>query len=177
MSYVDPDAEVPPPAPVIQGVEEAVHQGVVRENAMLKALPGVDLSTPLAAMFLEGYKGELTTDAIKAAAESVGVLAAPEPPAPAAPTADQLQEQATRDALAAGTPGVIPPATQQELDEQKDPIEEGWEQFNKARRSGLPREQASAQLVDRMVAGAVQGRPGSRVTYTPEAAATLARDF
>lgn len=48
-----------------------------RENAFLKA--GIDLTHKGAEYFLNGYKGELTTEAIRAEAEAAGFLATGKP--------------------------------------------------------------------------------------------------
>lgn len=84
-----------------------------RENAVLKA--GIDTTTPVGAMFLDAYKGDLTTEKIREEAAAVGAWkdpaaveaeAPPEPtPAPTtpAPTDDQRAFTTERQALATGS--------------------------------------------------------------------------
>lgn len=61
----------------IQALEQAAQkakdmEGVQRELAMTKA--GVDTDSPVGKMFLKAYEGELTKEAVIAAAQEVGLL-------------------------------------------------------------------------------------------------------
>lgn len=51
---------------------------LAKKVAMAEA--GIDLSKPMAKYFVNGYDGELSADAIKAAATEAGVLGSPAPP-------------------------------------------------------------------------------------------------
>lgn len=62
---------------------------LARENAMLKA--GIDTDTPLGALFSDGYKGDLTKDAVKAAWSALGA------PAPASSSADAVDDEPAGD--------------------------------------------------------------------------------
>lgn len=65
-----------------------------RENAMLRA--GVDLDSPLGAMFVRGYNGEQTPEAIRAAFAEISPPATPPPPAEApVASAPPVQVQTT----------------------------------------------------------------------------------
>jgi hypothetical protein len=74
---------------------EALAAATQRENAFLRA--GIDPeSQGIASYFVKGYDGDLSKDAILAAATAAGIIQAPQP------TADQIaQQQAQADALAA----------------------------------------------------------------------------
>lgn len=65
---------------------------------------GIDVNSPQAKYFVNGYDGDLTTDAIKAAAEEAGFLGTPPPPVPTAQDqADQQVFQQSPAAMAGGT--------------------------------------------------------------------------
>ena len=66
-----------------------------RQLEMVKA--GIDLNDPKAKYFVSGYDGEITADAIKAAATEAGLIAAPPPPEgkEAAQRLDQLNASTT----------------------------------------------------------------------------------
>lgn len=179
MAFIEPGAEVdaPPAVPVVQGIDPAVHAAVERELAVVRALPGADLSGALGQMFTNNYAGDMTAEAIRAEALAVGLIAAPSddtdtqtPPA----TPEQLEQQRIRQEITA--PGVVPPATPEELDANRDLRAEAWPEFQAAMREGMPREKAAAQVVDRFIAAAVKDAPGARVTYNDQQLATLATD-
>ncbi len=157
MSYVEPevDPEPQPTAPVIQGVPEADHLAVVKENAILKALPGADLSTPLAEMFTRSYAGELTTEAIQAAALAVGVLQPETPAGETPPAADEVALQAIRDDVQ--RTGIIPPPTAEELAAAVHPSDDGFKVMRERIDGGLPRPDAAAAWINTQVAAAMSG--------------------
>ncbi len=66
---------------------------------------GVDDSTPLGKMFVRGYDGDITTEAIRAAAEEIPGLLAPPKPDPNAMSAEEIEAQ-RRMAGASGGAGV-----------------------------------------------------------------------
>jgi hypothetical protein len=82
---VPPAAE--PPAADPNAVDPA------RELAFLKA--GVDTSTPTGALLLRAYDGELTADAVKAAAEPLGLIASSASPV----TSAEVDQTAVRTGL------------------------------------------------------------------------------
>ena len=57
--------------------EAEAGQQAVKQLEFVKA--GVDLTNPMAAYFARGYDGDVTAEAIKAAAEPLGLLGAKEP--------------------------------------------------------------------------------------------------
>jgi hypothetical protein len=63
---------------------------------------------PMTAMFVEGYKGELTTDAITAEAIKMGILKAPDPEPQL--TAEQQQALKGQQQADAAADGATPPA-------------------------------------------------------------------
>lgn len=160
-----------------------------REIALMKALPGVDFADARVAMFMRAYDGKLDGEAIKAQAIAVGVLDAPstEDP-PAAPPADpavspeeqaiideQTRLQAAREAIRLGA---APPQTQEQLlaaqEANTDPRVKGIAEFRRAvEEDGRTREDASAELFDRLVDSAVKG--DERVLWTPEKQQEMAR--
>ena len=77
-------------------VAEKAASDAKREAAFLRAGIDPDSKEGIASYFVKGYEGDLTADAIKAAATAAGVLQAP------ALTPEQvLQQSANQDALAA----------------------------------------------------------------------------
>lgn len=139
---------------------------IAKENALLKALPGVDFDSDLAKMFAKSYDGELEREAIQTAAISVGLFTA----APAIdPTTDVDAElQATREALRTGS---APPKSRQTLEDEAalavDPRVEGIRAFRVATEEhGQSRQDASAQFFDRHIAAAQRG--DERVLWSPE---------
>ncbi len=139
---------------------------VAKENALLKALPGVDLDSDLAKMFVKSYDGELTKEAIQTAAVSVGLFTAEAPPEPGDPADVELQ--AAREALRTGS---VPPKTRETLEAEAalavDPRVEGIRAFRVATEEhGQSRVDASAQFFDRQIAAAQRG--DERVLWSPE---------
>lgn len=146
----------------IQQLREAAENGrrATSENADLKRRlamleAGVDPSHPAAPYFIDGYKGELTAEAIVAEATKVGVLKAA---IPATPTTDEEEPPVTRSepdeaqrqqdllasTVAAEAAGVTPAPV-------PDPITEGYEKFHQGMRDGRTREDASAEVIHRAV--------------------------
>lgn len=153
-----------------------------RENVMLRA--GVDIDTPLGKMFAKAYEGEMTPDAVKAAALEVGAIKPPEAPpaAPPAPAAEgqqqqpatgivtpqqhaadlelQRQQQQMQRDLHGGAPsGDTPPET-------ADPFDQALGHFHDARKKGVPEEMARLGTIDMVLDAASRGdkrvlHPGS----------------
>jgi hypothetical protein len=74
-----------------------------REAALARA--GIDDSTPLGKMFAKSYDGDISVDAIKAAAEEIPGLLPPPPPDPNAAGTEELEAQ-RRMAGSSGGSGV-----------------------------------------------------------------------
>jgi len=155
MSDQTPEHETP------AALREAADKGrrLERENAFLKAgfNPEAD---PKVAYFIDGYKGDLTTDAIKAEAVRAGFItpAEPEPPKEEETpvTTDRrepTEEERQLDAMAQIGAESAPAGTQQE----EDLLAQGWEKFGDRRKSGDRLEDASAEVITRIVGGAVAG--------------------
>lgn len=126
-----------------------------RELALVKA--GIDTDTPLGKMFSTAYDGDLTSDAIKAAAAEVGLVKAPEAPVPPpTPTpagvasVDDAQQGSERRNLGAGSE---PPAGA--VDE--DPRTAGLKDFDQAMQDGKRREDASIGWFGRVVSAGASG--------------------
>lgn len=77
-----------------------------REVAFLKA--GIQTDAGVGALLYRAYDGELTAEAIKAAAVEYGIVDAPVAEAPAVPDAEQ-QATSERQTLAAGAEADVPP--------------------------------------------------------------------
>lgn len=89
---------------------EAENQTLKRDAAFSAAGIPADGA---AKWFRQGYDGDLTPDAIKAAAEADGIITPPPPPEPDTPPAEQ-QAHAQADAAAA-TPPPVPPDFEQQM--------------------------------------------------------------
>jgi hypothetical protein len=75
-----------------QRAQQAAENAALKREAAL-ARAGIDDSTPLGRMFAKSYDGDISVDAIRAAAEEIpGLLALP-PVDPNAPSADELEAQ------------------------------------------------------------------------------------
>jgi hypothetical protein len=147
-----------------------------RENAFLRALPGGLTESPLGEVFVAGYRGELTPEAIRESAAKIGLLQ-PEPGEgpPQAGEANELDEtlQQTREALRVGA---VPPVTEDAAEAARlaaeHPADAGLKAFRASMDEGTPREDAAAQMYDRLIAAAVRG--DERVIWTKEKQQELA---
>ncbi len=140
-------------------LREAAERGrkALRENAFLKA--GINPDDAKMKYFVKAYDGELDPEAIKAEATEAGLLGAPapaaeeppsdEPPARRAPTDEETQFDAMAEVGAEGAPA----ATQTE----EDLLKVGWEKYAERRTNGSRREEASAEVITRIIGGAVNG--------------------
>lgn len=84
---------------------EAEARAAAAERELAFAKAGLPLSDPKMSYFVKGYDGELTPDAIKAAAESAGFLNSAPPPAPEVPAEELAQHQQAANLAASGTVG------------------------------------------------------------------------
>lgn len=137
--------------------QQTVSEGLARENALLKA--GVDLKGPLGQMFAKAYDGDLTEEAIVAAATEVGAITTTTPPEPPDPITD-AERQAALERQGLGAEGQ-PPGTV-----QGDPTEKAYADFHRDLAKGKTRDQASAAVIGEFIAEANAGNPDFR--YQPE---------
>lgn len=134
-----------------------------RENAFLKA--GIDTDDARMRYFVDGYKGELTKDAIVAEATTAGFLTTPAPVTPEqAPPVTEEPPASRREATAeeqefesmaeigaeSGPAGV-----RQEPDRSKV----AWDQFEERRKAGARREDAGSSVLNSIIEGAMAGDP------------------
>lgn len=80
---------------------QAEHAAAQRELAFAKAK--LDLDDPKMTYFVKGYEGELTSDAIRQAAEEAGFLQPAAPQQPQVPAQELAQHQQLGAASAGGT--------------------------------------------------------------------------
>lgn len=158
------DQTITPPegGPNIQELRDAADRGAkaARENLFLRAK--VDLDSPLGAMFMRGYDGELTVDAVKAAWAEI-----PQVPAPVANAAEQQQatdaaaqaaaeEQARAQQDAArrsiGTAPTEPPA-----EKVANPLEAGYQGFHQNLADGMSRDRAAKPVFEQIIGAAANG--------------------
>jgi hypothetical protein len=134
-----------------------------RRLAFLEA--GVDSSTAVGQLFIDGYKGELDPNAITEAADKVGALRqAPEPPA--VPTEGQPNQppgnnystlEAAAQMLAQnGVQGDVPGGARVP-DPDPDPIERGFENYTKDVMAGRRRDDAATHVVFGILEAAAKG--------------------
>lgn len=123
-----------------------------RENVMLKA--GVDFDHPASSYFLDGYKGELTTDAIKA--EWLKLAGPPAAPAQqgeqqqeelTAEQQEQLKQQQLQQHLEDEVRrGISSAHTDPNAQSVGDPVASGFDAFHEARRNGATFEKAAENV-------------------------------
>ena len=121
-----------------------------RKVAILEA--GVNTTTPVGAMFLKSYDGELTTEAIKAAAAEVGLVEGqPTPePEPGSPGTPEAQTQQVREGLSQGN--VAP--FEEPVKSAKD---NAWDTFTNARKSGMREEDARQEAFASFIEAGLRG--------------------
>lgn len=129
-----------------------------RENALLRAVPGELLDTPLGKMFAKSYDGPKDRDSILEAAVEVGLVAGERPVVPPNPDDPSVLLQQTRQAV---NQGAVPPMTPEQIAEQErlahSPQERGLTDFQNALKEGRTRKQASAFFFDSMIGSAQKG--------------------
>ena len=91
-----------------KALQKQVEEASKATRALEFVKAGVDVNTPMGRYFVNGYDGDLTTDAIKAAAEEAGLLQAkPQPAEDAIPATEQdalrQMQQVSADAVPDGT--------------------------------------------------------------------------
>jgi len=122
-----------------------------RELAFVKA--GIDTDTPLGQMFFDAYKGDLTSEAIKEAAATIGLGREPEPETPSTPPEEQSSTGERRN-LASGATGDLPPNPD---DLKPDPRKEARDLADKVLADGGSREEAMARQFSTLVQAAQSG--------------------
>jgi len=85
----------------VAAAEQAKAEAAAAKRDLLIAKAGIDSDKGPGKLFARAYDGELTLDAIKAAAQEYGVLA---PAAPAVPPAEAAAVQRVQEAQAGGVP-------------------------------------------------------------------------
>lgn len=122
-----------------------------RKLAMIEA--GVDLSNPVAELFVSSYSGEMEPDAIKEAASKYGLVSdgttpPPTPPAEETPEpGDKLQGlQQQQQQLTEGVPPEQLPT--------QDAVKVIFDEYEKDRQAGLSTEAAQSNFLHRMFAEA-----------------------
>lgn len=121
-----------------------------RKVAVLEA--GVNTSTPLGQMFLKSYEGDLTAEAIQAAAAEVGLVQGqPDPqPEPGSPGTPEAEAQSVRNEL-----GVSQPAPFEE--EVKPAKDRAWDVFSDSRKQGMREEDARAEAFASFIEAGLKG--------------------
>jgi len=121
-----------------------------RKVAILEA--GVNTTSPVGAMFLKSYEGELTPEAIKAAAAEVGLVEGqPDPePQPGEPGTVEHEQQQVRQGLSVGD--VAP--HEEPVKSAKD---RAWEVFDKSRKEGMREEDARQEAFASFIEAGMKG--------------------
>lgn len=123
-----------------------------RKVAVLEA--GINTSTPLGAMFLKSYDGELTAEAITAAAAEVGLVQgqADPDPQPGEPGTAEAEYAAARNTLNQGDPAAF-------SEEPKNAGDMAFKAFEDARKQGKRAEEARVDGFRTLIEQAAQGNP------------------
>lgn len=128
-----------------------------RENAMLRA--GIDLDSPLGAMFARAYEGELTKEAIVAAATEVGAIGQAAPPPGSEITDDERRQMDERAGAAAGAQP--PTDASHEPPPRERALKEGFDAID----HGATNEEALMAGLDVLATAAIGG--DERTTFDP----------
>lgn len=133
--------------------DQATIAQLQRTNAFLAVgINPDDASNPLNGLLFRAYDGDLTADAIRAAAQQIGLLQ------DATVDATVDASQATRDLLSSsGAPSGGAPA------DDPDPRDQAMIEFHLDRKRGVPLQKAKLTVVDKLLAAAVRG--DKRVLY------------
>ena len=121
-----------------------------RKVAILEA--GVNTTTPVGQMFLKSYDGDLTAEAIKAAAAEVGLVEGQPAPAPepGAPGTAEQEQQDIRQGLSTG-----------DMAPHEEPVksakDRAWDVFNQSRKEGMREEDARNEAFATFIAAGIQG--------------------
>ena len=128
---------------------EAALQAANRKVAILES--GLDVESPIGQLFVKGYDGEFTAEALKAEAEKYGV-----PIKGAAPATETVVEEPTeptgtaeRTALSDGAPA--------DTGEDLDPRETSRKNFDTALAAGAPRDVAAGAMLNELANAAHRG--------------------
>lgn len=135
----------------VAGAEQAA-----RENVFLRA--GVDLDSPLGKLLFDGYKGEMTKEAVVAAWAGIQPAEATPPPAEEGQPNEAIERQERHEALVNGS---IAPGTEPD----PHPMEEAYRIFHAGMKKGRSREKASRPALEHIVAAAANG--DERVIFDP----------
>lgn len=120
----------------------------MRENAMLKA--GINTDSPLGKFFSDSYKGELTKEAVTAAATEIGLLEKETPD----PEVSEQEKESTKERQKL-TSGAADPSEMP----KKHPREEGIEQARRVLDEGGTYEQGGAAYLSTLMQRHQEGDP------------------
>lgn len=152
--------ETPPqPDPERDQLESAL-AAQQRENALLRALGGDALETPLGRMFADAYKGPLEVDKIRESAEEIGLGKASETTPP--PAGDGTPGQGETQAALGNEGGFTPPPPPPDV----NPRDASREAVVAARQRGLGDEDALVAGLGPLAEAALAG--DSRVLVRDE---------
>jgi hypothetical protein len=119
----------------------------MRELAFTRA--GIDTTSDLGATLMRGYDGELTTEALQPLAAQMAGLAPPPPPDDTPPEPSALE---ALEGMSGGmAPGQTPPA---------DVLETAWSSYQSRMAAGARKEDAAAEVVNRVIDAAVREAKG-----------------
>lgn len=123
-----------------------------RKVAVLEA--GVNTSTPLGKMFLKSYDGELSPEAIQAAAAEVGLVEGQRDPdpQPGEPGTAEAEYADTRQRLDQGQPA---PNTE----EPRNAVDMAFGKYEQSRKEGKRAEEARTEGFKALIEQAAQGNP------------------
>lgn len=157
-SYVGDDEETQPKDPPNELAElraaAADGRRLRKENAFLRA--NVDLSKPSAQDMFKAWDGELTVEAIAAAATERGLITTTAPVVESTgPTADELEQQAFRESSGGGQAAGAGEA------EHVDRQARDWREYQEDQAKGIPQDRARLALIDKRLVAAMEGDPGA----------------
>lgn len=156
----DEDVQRETPQQLREAAERGKKAAEERDQALRKlafAEANVDFKSPAGQMFVRGYDGELTEEAISEAAKQIpGVLKgeapAVQPEQQQQLSPEEMQQTAQRGDLAGDSAGAG-------VDPGVDPSTAGLDAFHKDLSEGRGREKASAAYFDSMMSAAANGDP------------------
>lgn len=139
--------------------EKVARIAAEKELALVKA--GIDTSTPLGKLFADGYKGDLTVEAVKASWAALGTQGE-EPGEPGtASTEEELAQQREREALGQG--GTPPTGTQTLATAREQAMTRAKEGLER----GLPHDDAMGVFVGSISTAALEGDSSVLVQEVP----------
>jgi hypothetical protein len=152
--------------PPIAQLREAAEKGsqAINENQLLKkelafTRAGIDTTSDIGAMVMAGFDGDLNdTEALSNLAAQINGIPAPASAPEADPVVDTNPSPTPLEAMEAQAGGTAPAQNP-----PQDLLEEGWTEYQRRMKAGARKEDAAAEVINRMIDGAVkesQGQPG-----------------